>query len=78
MDTLHEWHTPEAKRILAEMGVSERNWRFFMLHNGFADGHVWSLAEIANAEEKDISRVRVFQIVKKTRKRLQLYIISQK
>ena len=75
-EILHEWHTPKAERILKEMGVSERNWRFFALHNGYADGTRWSLREIAEMED-DISHVRIWQIVKTTEKRLRKYMMSR-
>ena len=76
-EIMHEWHTPKAERILHEMGVSKRNWRMLMQHAGFADGHSWSYRQIAAAEDRGLSHVRVFQIVRKTRLRLWRYL-SQK
>ena len=77
MEILHEWHSPEAVRILAAMGVSERNWKFFMPHSGLADGKAWSFREIAD-KDGVISRVRAYQIVKNTEKRLRLSLESLK
>lgn len=74
-EILHEWHTPKAERILQEMGVSERNWRLFALSSGCADGKKWSLRELADMEG-NISHVRVWQIVGKTRRRLREYMMS--
>ncbi len=76
-EILHEWHTPKAARILQEMGVSERNWRLFALNRGYADGRKWSFRELADMEG-NISHVRVWQIVKKTAKRLREYINTRK
>ena len=76
-EILHEWHTPKAERILQEMGVSERNWRLFALSSGCADGKKWSLRELADMEG-NISHVRVWQIVKKTGRRLHEYMKSRK
>ena len=73
MEIMHEWHGEAAIRILAEMGVSERNWKFFMLHKGLADGKAWSLRRIADEDGK-VSHVRVYQIVKKTERRLRQYL----
>jgi DNA-directed RNA polymerase sigma subunit (sigma70/sigma32) len=76
-EILHEWHTPKAERILLEIGVSERNWRLFALNGGYADGTKWSFRELADMEG-NISHVRVWQIVKKTAKRLREYINTRK
>ena len=76
-EILHEWHTPKAARILGEMGVSERNWMLFALHGGTADGHEWSFRELA-AKLGTISHVRVYQIVKKTERRLRQYIEAKR
>ncbi len=74
-EILHEWHTPKAERILQEMGVSERNWRLFAFNSGCADGTKWSFRALAY-KEGNISHVRVWQIVEKTRKRLREYMKS--
>ena len=76
-EILHEWHTPKAERILQEMGVSERNWRLFAHNGGYADGKKWSFRELADMEG-NISHVRVWQIVKKTGKRLRQYMNVRK
>ena len=73
-EILHEWHTPKARRILKEMGVSERNWKLFALHSGVADGRHWSYRALAGILHPAISHVRVYQIVTKTKKRLREYI----
>ena len=77
-EILHEWHTPKAARILREMGVSERNWKLFALHSGVADGRHWSFRELADLSDPAISHVRVYQIVKKTEKRLRTYVESRR
>ena len=77
-EILHEWHTPNAERILREMGVSERNWRLFAMHSGTADGHTWSFRELEAELDYGITHVRVHQIVKKTGKRLQQYVAKKK
>lgn len=76
-EILHEWHTPKAARILEKMGVSERNWMLFALHGGTADGHEWSFRELA-VKLDTISHVRVYQIVKKTERRLRQYIEAKR
>ena len=76
-EILHEWHTPKAERILGEMGVSERNWRLFALNGGFADGRKWSFRELADLEG-NVSHVRVWQIVRKTRKRIREYLEARR
>lgn len=77
-EILHEWHTPKASRILKEMGVSERNWMLFALHSGVADGKHWSLRELSDIAAPVISHVRVWQVVRKTEKRLREYIAARR
>ena len=78
LEILHEWHTPKAARILKEMGVSERNWMLFALHSGIADGRHWPLRDLADIAHPAISHVRVWQIVRKTEKRLREYIAARR
>ena len=68
----YEWHTPEAKRLLKEMGISERNWKIFSRHIGKADGRAWTFGMLADKES--ISRPRAYQIFKKTQGILAKYI----
>ena len=77
-EILHEWHTPKAERILKKMGVSERNWMLFALYSGAADGRTWSLRALADIPNPAISHVRVYQIVKKTEKRLRQYVETRR
>ena len=67
----HEWKTPEARKMLEEAGISERNWALFMRRSGLADGTVWTFAQLAN--EYGIARPRAHQIVASTRKRFVQY-----
>ena len=47
--------------------ISERNWRIYMRRIGHADGNVWTFRALAEAE-KNITRVRAYQIVDQTRR----------
>lgn len=75
-DIFHEWKGPRAARFFKVSGISERNWRIFMRRLGLADGNVWTFQALADAEkniacaEKNITRVRAYQIVVQTQKRI--------
>ncbi len=68
-DIFHEWKGPRAAKFLKASGISERNWRIYMRRIGLADGNVWTFQALAEAE-KNIGRVRAYQIVGQTQKRI--------
>ena len=79
-DIFHEWKGPRAAKFLKASGISERNWRIFMRRLGLADGNVWTFQALAEAEkniicaEKNITRVRAYQIVDQTKKNFERFL----
>lgn len=72
-DIFHEWKGERAAKFLKASGISERNWRIYMRRLGQADGNVWTFRALAEAE-KDIGRVRAYQIVDQTKKNFERFL----